>query len=479
MRAFPTLAFAAGLALAGPAPAQTVYSTPHLATGLAAASVSLDGRRYVDKGLVGVVRLAASTRDFAGETLASFSGLALDPAEWRKRADGAYSGRLFALPDSGPSRLDGKRGAVRYRQRLNALRLTFKPQAGPDLQSQAGLRTVGGFFLRDARGRPFLGRHAAEGETELDSEAVARLADGSFYVGDEYTAGLYYFSAEGRELGFIPPPAALVPAIDRDGSRTGRRDNQGPEGVAVTPDGKTLVAVLQSAPLQDAGAGGETRLNTRILVYDIGGLRTPSAPIAHYVLQLPVISRLGDGGPPDAAAAVSELLALDARHFLVLARDGAGRGGEPTAAGTPVYKAILLVSAEGATNLTGGPYETTARPAAPGGRLDPSIVPTHQAELINLLNPDQLGRFGLNLKTDPPDASTLPEKWESMALAPALDPTAPNDVLLLVGDDNDFVTARGRIDGQDFDASLEGPRGAGEIDNLILIYRLGLPARER
>jgi hypothetical protein len=280
----------------------------------------------------------------------------------------------------------------------------------------------------------------------------------------------------------IPPVPALLPR--REGAvfygaekapDTGRRPNQGMEGVSVSPDGTRLFAVLQSAAVQDTVDGrAESRNNTRVLVYDISRTRTPAAPIGHYVLSLPTLRDKADGQPADATAAQSEALALSNTQFLLLARDGNGRGKGSTVA--PAYKAILLVDLSGATNLAGTAYEADVTPVAPDGRLAPGITPVRQAELINILNPVQLARFGQNLETAPSTPSSLPEKIEAMALAPALDPAAPNDVFLFVGSDNDFETANGQVDGQPFDAGLKGAGGSGDNDSLILVYRLTLPA---
>jgi hypothetical protein len=257
---------------------------------------------------------------------------------------------------------------------------------------------------------------------------------------------------------------------------TGRRNNQGLEAAAVTPDGKRLVVILQSATIQDTdGADAATRNNTRILVYDISKTRTPKTPIGHYVLQLPTLRETGDGKPADATAAQSEMSALNDHQFLVLSRDGNGRGnGKPR---DPVFKSVLLVDTHGATNLAGTAYERTTKPVAKAGALVDGITPVKQAELVNFLNPVQLGKFGINLTNTPSTPTTLPEKIEAMALAPALDPKAPHDFFLFVGNDNDFETAKGRVNGLDFDASLTNAKGsgAGDNDNIILVYRLTLP----
>ena len=384
-------------------------------------------------------------------------------------------------------------GTIDYANRLHAHRLTL---AGGKLT----ITPTGGFLLKDQTGQPFTGKDPGSnvltrdgirypspatgegmGKISLDSEAVAYLPDGAFYVSDEYAAGIYLFDRAGKQIGAIQTVPALLPR--RKGQldftaeappTTGRRNNQGLEALAVSPDGKRLITILQSATMQDtAGPDAATRNNTRILVYDISRTRTPKAPIGHYVLQLPTVRETGDGQAADATAAQSEMLALNDHQFLVLARDANGRGKGSTR--SPVFKSVLLVDTDGATNLAGTPYEQGVEPIASHGALVPGLTPASQAELVNLLNPTQLARFGMNLQTAPSDRFSLSEKWEAMALAPAMDTAAPDDVFLLVGNDNDFLTAAGRVNGQAFDAGLGGPGGVGDNDSVILVYRLTLP----
>jgi hypothetical protein len=396
-----------------------------------------------------------------------------------------------------------------YRNRINAFTIRFKPYSGTvDLpqatasQNQLELTPSGGFFLTDAAGKPMTGMEpgsnvvyrdgialpipasgAGAGRISLDSEGLARARDGSFYVSDEYAASIYHFTARGRLLGVIPAVPALMPhtngALDFNSIKpgdNGRRNNQGLEALAITPDGRRLVSILQSATVQDTdGKAQQTRNVTRILVYDISKQATPRTPIGHYALELPVYTEAGDGGAPNRTAAQSEMAALSDHQFLVLARDGIGRGAHSSPSPTPVVKSVLLVDTQGATNLAGSRYETGPEPVARAGKLVDGIVPVRSTELINLLNPVQLRRLGMNLDTLPSTATSLPEKLEAMGLLPVLDPAAPDDYFLLVGNDNDFEARNGLVDGIPFDASLTGPHGTGNNDNVILIYRLTLP----
>lgn len=474
-----------GLFLAAPALAdggEEPITRPHLDHTAGASTVTQHGETFVNQGLVGTGMLPAGTIDFLGDTLGSFSSLQVAPHSWKRVGD-HYEGVLWTLPDRG--RNDPAAGLFfDYAARLERFAIRFSPSDG-----RVSLTPNDGIELRDYRGRPFTGadpddgtliergvrlpapaKGVGKGKVSLDAESLQFTPDGGFYVGDEYTANVYTFDPRGRLRGILQPPPAVVPR--RDGKTffgslktpdTGRRNNQGPEGMSLSPDGHTLFVVLQSALVQDTAAGNPAgRVNTRVLVYDVGATPTPARPKGHYVVQLPAYADDGDGGAPNRTAAQSEVRALDGHRFLMLARDGAGRGAE---GGKPiVYKSILLVDTAGATDLAGSEYETgvasVLRDPA-GAALRPGIVPAERTELVNLLNPVQLVRFGLSI-------DALSEKWEAMDLVPALDPDRPNDYFLLVGNDNDFIARDCRMSGQACGSPIDN-------DNRILVYRLTLP----
>jgi hypothetical protein len=504
---------AAGAALAalailagGPALADSpTYTTPHLSTATGQTLTAINGRTFSNQGLVAVGRLAANVHDFNGETIGSFSGMAAKG--WTRNADGSYSGTLLTLPDRGPNNVGGL-PTTNYAARLEQFTVVLK-------DGRLSLTPAGGLLLRDSTGQLFTGRDPGKGSLtrdgitypsppkgdvgaeriSLDPEALALLPDGSFYVGDEYGPVIYYFAADGRQLGAIVPTADIQPKVGGQpyfgvndnpvspGS-TGRRANQGLEGVSVSPDGRRLFAVLQSAPLQDNPANQDVQRNTtRVLVYDLTKGRTPTRPMAEYVLQLPTFRANGDGQAPDKTAGQSEILAVNARQFLMLTRDGAGRGSGSTR--PAVYKSIVIVDLVGATNLIGTAYETEADSVvgganATGATLKPNIVPVQIEEVVNLLHPGQLARFGLNLNTAPSNASTISEKWESMTAVPAMDPEHPDDFFLMVGNDNDFRTAHLDAAGlkNASTALTDAASGAGDVDNMVLVYRVDLPAWE-
>ncbi|MGE5538458.1 MAG: esterase-like activity of phytase family protein [Gemmatimonas sp.] len=457
-----------------------------------AADQGPDIRGIVSHGLVGVGRIAASQRDKFGETFGSGSGMAVDRSAWRRDGDG-YSGTIWLLPDRGYN----VEGTNDYRPRLNRLSIAFTPGRGNG-QDQIVARLTDTLLLTDPTGAATTGLdpgqggvrpatngfpelpQAANGRLALDTEAVVRLPDGGWFIGDEYGPHIYRFSAEGRMLAAIRPPEALIPlrhgktdfSSNNPGPGAkppspkdpefGRPNNQGVEGLTLTPDGRTLVAILQSATRQDGGTSPETRRYTRILFYDVSDLSRPRL-VREHVVPLPVFTG-ADG--KQKVAAQSELLALGDDLFLLLCRDGGAGYGlkDPTSR----YRRIELLDTSKATNIAGTDYDRRT-PVAPNGQLAAGVTPATLRPFIDLNDNAELGKFGLH-NGAPNDRDDLTEKWEAMGLLPALDPAAPDDWFLFIANDNDFITQDGFQAGE----AYKDPSGL-DLDTMLLAYRVTLP----
>ncbi|CAN7655216.1 esterase-like activity of phytase family protein [Mesorhizobium amorphae] len=458
-----------------------------------------DGVAYVNKGLVGVGRIPANLKDKFGETFGSGSGMAIDVKGWAR--DGAgYKGSLWLLPDRGYNVV----GTTDYRARLNTIAIELSPVAPGAVpaagQEQSGVKATlaDTMLLTDDKGtdatgldplngvRPAAGDmpilpQADNGKLALDNEAIVRLPDGSMFISDEYGPNIYRFSADGHLMSATQPPAALVPmrhgtpnfASDNPGPgaaepdpkdpETGRQNNQGLEGMAMTPDGKFLIAVLQSASRQDGGDSGATRQNTRALVYDASDL--DHLKLAHeYIVPLPVFK---DAKDKTKVAAQSEIVALSDKTFLMLTRDsgnGQGLKGEES-----LLRKINVVDLSAATDIAGGPFDAADKPVAPKGVLDPSVTPAKLTPFIDINDKAELGRFGLH-NGAPNDKNDLSEKWEAMSLVSVLDPKLPDDYFLFVANDNDFMTQ----DGFQVGAAYKAEDGA-DVDTMFLVYQVTLP----
>ena len=481
--------------------------------GIASAqSVNFKGHAFVNKGLVGVARVPSNAKDQFGDTLGGFgSGMAMDLDSWHKNRDGSFGGTLYTLPDRGWN----TQGTVDYRGRLHRFEVTLDPLYSGTTKSQnqlrlqyksstpfhwwGGVQTTGLDPTGVQRATPAFPDLpiASKGNISVDDEAVVHVGDGTVWVSDEYGPYVYHYDRDGALLHVIRPPDAFIP-MRLDASKkpvenfsansppagvpatagnpvSGRQNNQGFEGLAMSPDRKTLFILLQSALIQDLDSTSATtikltRNNTRLLAYDLRG-REPRL-VGEYVVQLPLYQDQTTTTKSLLTAAQSELLALNDHQFLVLARDSSVGPTFPAAPGS-VYRSIDLLDISGATNIAGTAYDTATTPVAPKGVLNSSIKPVAYQKFLDINDNAQLNRFGLH-NGAPGDGNDLYEKWESMAVVPVGDRQAPNDYFLFVGSDNDFITQDGHMPGQSYsDAS------GANIDTLVLVYRVTLPTYDR
>jgi hypothetical protein len=137
-----------------------------------------------------------------------------------------------------------------------------------------------------------------------------------------------------------------------------RQNNQGFEGLSISPDGTTLFVALQSATRQDGGTGGTsaTRDHTRIFTYDISSPDEITL-VGEYVVRLPSFLQ---GGLPRVAAQ-SEILAISGTQLLILPRDSNGLGLENP---TSLYRHVDVVDLRNATKSSGSLTRARSRPAA-------------------------------------------------------------------------------------------------------------------
>ena len=518
--------------------ASSEYTTPNVVTGTAPVTTTLGGYTFVNKGLQGVGRLSAELKDtwtipgtstVVHETLGSVSGMQL--TNWQATGNGSYTGTFNTLPDRG---YNATNVFSDYAARIQNINFTFTPYTGAaniggvDLASRIAAQNQivptyastdiftyanpnQGNALTTTTGlNPLTNTSTVLGQVTplattqtigltnvpvnklaIDAEALVLLPDGSGYVSDEYGPNIYHFNAAKQIDAIVTLPEAVRPRDaannlvfdSQTGVTKGRRGNQGMEGMALSPDGKTLYALLQSATLQDSNASQQNRNNTRLMVYDVSADALNPTLIAEHAMELPRYTSNGGGGAVNRTAAQSELVALPDGKVLVLARDGNG-----LAAGDvqPVYKSILMIDTVGASNFAGttrddiGGKITTA-----AGVLDASITPVTQQQVLNMLNSEQLAKFNINLgfntDADPEleamDQLTISEKWEGLSLVPALDPANPNDYFLFIANDNDFSSTTGQMlqaDGSYFtyDSVAAGDPLSAVNDTVFLAYRV-------
>ena len=225
---------------------------------------------------------------------------------------------------------------------------------------------------------------------------------------------------------------------------TGRENNQGLEGLTISPDGTTLYALMQSAMDQEGGVDKQTRQPARMLAYDISG-EFPKY-IHEWVVMLPKYFDYTSSHASKAnkVAAQSEIHQLPTGEFLVLARDSGFGHGQPES--LSVYRNADVFSAlsktANATDLKGlDDYDTvTGSIASSDGVLDSGITPAENCPFLDFNVNSELGKFRLQ-NGGPQDQWLLNEKWESLALVPAGE---RNEYFLFSWSDNDFITQDGK-----------------------------------
>ena len=180
----------------------------------------------------------------------------------------------------------------------------------------------------------------------FDPEGVRVSNDGkSVFISDEYGPYVYQFDrATGQRINAFALPGNLAvsilgPTTGSEGAPTntsGRVGNKGMEGLAITPDGKTLVGIMQAPLLQDAAK------QVRIVTIDIA-----TGATKEYGYRLTT----GSG--------VSEIVAINDHEFLVDERDGAGLGNGDAAK----VKQLFKINLTGATDVSGIASLTSTTPA--------------------------------------------------------------------------------------------------------------------
>jgi len=101
---------------------------------------------------------------------------------------------------------------------------------------------------------------------------------------------------------------------------------------------------------------------------------------------------------------------------------------------------VQLVDFASASNIL-GQYDGVGQQISPAGVLRPEITVAATAEVINIVNPAELAKFGFDTNVNSPSANTLNEKIEGMALVPDLSTEQANDFFLFLGNDNDFQSS--------------------------------------
>ena len=246
----------------------------------------------------------------------------------------------------------------------------------------------------------------------LDPEGIRVSNDGeSVFITDEYGPYVYQFErATGRRVRsfslpayFAVPLQSPVGNTEISGNTVGRVANKGMEGLAITPDGRTIVGIMQSPLLQDGGTNGAT---TRIVKIDIatGATKQYAYPLTN----------IGSAAKPKFPT-VSEMVAINNHEFLLDERDGNGLADDSTAS----FKRLYHIDLNGAAEVSGLSGAANLAPKAVAKTLFLDIVA-------------QLTASGYS-------AQDIPAKLEGVAFGPDVVVAGITKHTLYVSNDNDFL----------------------------------------
>ncbi len=260
-------------------------------------------------------------------------------------------------------------------------------------------------------------------DARFDPESIRLSNDGqTFFISDEYGPYVYQFlRSNGTRIRTYTMPeefyvAHPAPTTDLETSMNtiGRIANKGMEGLAITPDGRTLVGILQTATLQDTAEGGDAANLLRMAVVDVA-----SGRVLH---EYGYLLTTGSG--------VSDLVALNDHELLVDERDGKGLGDGSKANVKQVFKIDL----KNATDIRGMDGTSAAKVA-----VDKTLF----LDIVKVLEDNGF------------TAAQIPSKIEGLAFGPDVKEKGKTIHTLWVANDNDFL--------QDYE-------GTGTNPNLFFVF---------
>ncbi|NQV24996.1 MAG: esterase-like activity of phytase family protein [Rhodopirellula sp.] len=308
--------------------------------------------------------------------------------------------RYAALSDRGPDD-----GATGYQCRYHFIDIKIEPKSSPAVTTQL----ISTEQLFDQRGRAYPGlssqiEPSVTSAARFDPEGFRFGQDGRFWIAEEYGPQIIEFGSDNQAIRSLKLPELLrvqfpagIKQIENNLNEIGRASNKGIEGLAFSPDGEILFAIMQHVLLQDCErdeAGKPRGLHCRLLRFD-----TRSGEVQEFVYRLNSTNHV-----------LSEILAVSNYEFLVIERD--------TRSGADArFKKVVRIDIRAATEIG------SVRQLSPWSLPD-SIKPVKKTAHLDLLDPT----YHLS-------GEAMPEKLEGLTFGPAL---KDGRRTLVIASDNDF-----------------------------------------
>lgn len=241
----------------------------------------------------------------------------------------------------------------------------------------------------------------------IDAEALVRLNDGTFWVGDENGPSLAQFSADGKLLerhvpkgtegDFAGAPYKTVGSLPAIIAK--RQANRGIEAMGISPDERFLYFIMQNPLANPDTAAFQQARNTRLFKLNRATMKVVGEYV--YALDDPMTFRRDPSKKPSDPR-ISEMMAIGLDRLIVLER---------TEQTTKLYEVEFV----GATDIAGSRWDDTA--------TKPSLEQTDLAEA-------KIAPVKKTIRFDTADHSAIVGKTEGMTLL--------NDGALVLMNDDDF-----------------------------------------
>lgn len=249
-------------------------------------------------------------------------------------------------------------------------------------------------------------------DARFDPESIRVSNDGeSIFISDEYGPYVYRFDRRsGRRVDTYKLPdmfaVSTLSAVGNDEismNTSGRVANKGMEGLAISPDGKTLFGAMQSPLIQD---GGTNAAYTRIVKIDLRSGKTTQFAYP--------LTNIGTAAKPKYPT-ISDVVAVNDHELLMDERDGKGLGDNSTAA----FKKVFHIDLTGAQDVSHASGEAGLAPYAVSKALFLDVLATLNAHGIS--------------------ATDIPAKLEGLAFGPDVMAGGVKKHTLFIVNDNDFI----------------------------------------
>jgi hypothetical protein len=246
--------------------------------------------------------------------------------------------------------------------------------------------------------------------TGVDTEAIVRTANGEFWLTDEYGPSIMKVSPDGKILARYVPQGTASPNVGYPefdtlpGILAHREDNRGIESLAISPDGGTLFAAMQSPLSVPSLAAGNQSRQVRLISFSTA----TGQPTAEYVYPMEAVGSFDRGmGGDQSEMKVSGMSWYGPNQLMVDER-------------TDNVARLYVINIDPARNILGTPFDDPAHSPSLEQSAPGAYRPLDKALAVDL----------------PSKIPGLPGKIEGVAVR---DPRT-----IIITNDNDFGIPDGK-----------------------------------